>query len=68
MPISGRKQSEKYWKKLPEVMEMKNKRKLLTIALLIASVVLICLGIAVNEPSTVLNKAVHVCMECIGIG
>ena len=49
-------------------MEMKNKRKLLTIALLIASVVLICLGIAVNEPSTVLNKAVHVCLECIGIG
>ena len=45
-----------------------NKRKMITAALIVMSFVLIMLGIIAKEPATVLNKAVNVCMECIGIG
>ena len=43
-------------------------RNLITIALFVASLALIIAGIALGEPEVVLNKAINVCMECIGIG
>jgi hypothetical protein len=39
-----------------------------TVLLLAAALVLIAIGIAQGEPGDVLQKAVHICMECIGIG
>ena len=47
---------------------MKDKRNVITIALLVLSAVLIAAGVITGEPDTVLNKAAKVCMECIGIG
>ena len=44
------------------------KRDIITVALFVASVALIIAGIATGEPAIVLDKAVNVCMECIGIG
>ena len=35
---------------------------------LLAAFVLIFWGIAENQPSQVLAKAIRVCMECVGIG
>ena len=43
-------------------------RNLITVALLVVSLVLIVTGTIFGEPDTVLNKAINVCMECIGIG
>ncbi|NLG05798.1 MAG: hypothetical protein GX567_18525 [Clostridia bacterium] len=36
--------------------------------ILVASFVLIGIGIVRLEPHTVLTKAINICMECIGIG
>ena len=44
------------------------KTVLITWALLAVSIVLIVFGVLQGEPSAVLNKAVKVCMQCIGIG
>jgi hypothetical protein len=44
------------------------KTVLITWALLALSIVLIVLGVLRGEASAVLNKAVKVCMQCIGIG
>ncbi|MDO5022323.1 MAG: CD1871A family CXXC motif-containing protein [Eubacteriales bacterium] len=38
------------------------------IVLSIIAVLLIAVGIAANEPATVLKKAINICLECIGIG
>ena len=43
-------------------------RNLVTVALFVASLALIVAGVALGEPEVVLNKAINVCMECIGIG
>ena len=43
-------------------------RNMITVALLVVSLVLIVTGTILGEPDTVLNKAINVCMECIGIG
>lgn len=43
-------------------------RKVITIALLVASIVMIVVGVMAGEPNTVLGKAINVCMECMGIG
>lgn len=44
------------------------KRNMITIVLFVASLALIVTGAILGEPETVLNKAINVCMECIGIG
>ena len=43
-------------------------RKLITWLLLAASVVMIVLGVMRGEPFAVFNKAIKVCIQCIGIG
>ena len=44
------------------------KRTLLGTAVLTFAIILIAFGIGRDEPATVLQKAIHICMECIGIG
>lgn len=39
-----------------------------TALLLLASVALIGAGISQGQPQQVLTKAIHVCLECIGVG
>lgn len=49
---------------------MKNemRKSLINIGLIITAFVLILFGILDREVLTVFNKAVNICMECIGIG
>ena len=44
------------------------KRKIITRLLFVVSFVLILAGIYRGEVLTVLNKAINICMQCIGIG
>lgn len=41
---------------------------MITCALFVISLAMIVAGIMIDEPATVLGKAINVCMECIGIG
>ena len=47
---------------------MKIKRYLPTILLIIAAAGLMAVGIVLKQPHSVFEKAVRICMECIGIG
>ena len=38
------------------------------IALLLAGVAMLCLGVWRGEAATVLSKAIKLCLECVGIG
>ena len=37
-------------------------------ALLIAGIVMLCVGVMRGEADTVLSKAIRLCLECVGIG
>ena len=43
-------------------------KKLLTVALIIISAVLVAVGCMQGQPYSVFAKAATVCLECIGIG
>ena len=45
-----------------------NKRKVIGIVILIAGILLIAAGVFRGELDAILQKAVLVCMECIGLG
>ncbi|MBR5233689.1 MAG: hypothetical protein IKW03_05730 [Clostridia bacterium] len=47
---------------------MKNKKIIITISLIVISVAFIVIGVMRDEHLDVLNKAVRICLECIGIG
>lgn len=47
---------------------MKNKVWIVPTCLLLAGFLLIILGIGRGEHQTVLDKAVRICLECMGIG
>ncbi len=44
------------------------KRYLPAVILITAAVLLIVIGIILQQPESVLNKAVRICMECVGLG
>lgn len=46
----------------------KRTRRLIAGAILVVAVMMIVYGIYRGEVSIVLNKAVNVCLECIGLG
>ena len=43
-------------------------KTLLGLAVLAAGAVLMAIGINTAEPATVMQKAIKICMECVGIG
>ena len=45
-----------------------SKKTLLQIALLVCGTVMLYFGISRGEAAMVLNKAVKLCLECVGIG
>lgn len=47
---------------------MRSKRWLVPAALMAAGGVLIALGVYRGEVRTVLQKAIYICLECVGIG
>lgn len=47
---------------------MKSKHWIIPACLLCAGVLMIALGIMRGEHHTVLEKAIKICLECIGIG
>ncbi|WP_418474673.1 CD1871A family CXXC motif-containing protein [Frisingicoccus sp.] len=47
---------------------IKKKETLLSLVLLAAGVLCMCLGIYRGEVKTVFEKAINICLECIGIG
>lgn len=49
-------------------MMRKNKKRWLPVFLLTAGVALLALGIVRGEERVVLQKAIRICLECIGIG
>jgi len=45
-----------------------NKRNLIRAAILTIGIVLMCIGIWQEEMTAIMQKAVIICFECIGIG
>ena len=45
-----------------------NKKGIISGALLIAGIVMLCVGVMRGEADTVLSKAIRLCLECVGIG
>ena len=44
------------------------RKNIITFSIIAAGLILIVVGIALNQPGSVLSKAAKICMECIGIG
>ncbi len=44
------------------------RKRIVTISLIAAGIILIVVGIALKQPESVFSKAARICMECIGIG
>lgn len=42
--------------------------KKISVILLLAAVVLVAVGLLREERTTVLNKGINLCLECVGIG
>lgn len=49
-------------------MKIKSKRFVVSASVFLLGIVFICYGSARGEISIVLNKAVNICLECIGLG
>jgi hypothetical protein len=49
-------------------MKAKTKRRFLQLVVLVVSIAFIVLGVVREEHVEVLNKAIRICLECIGIG
>ncbi len=47
---------------------MRSRRVFFTIILMCAGALMLFAGIVSGEPSSVMRKAVYICLECIGIG
>lgn len=46
----------------------RNKKRMVQVVVLVAVVCMIAYGVYRGEVSIVLNKAINVCLECIGLG
>ena len=44
------------------------RKRIITVSLIAAGVILIIVGIALKQPESVFAKAAKICMECVGIG
>ncbi len=44
------------------------RKRIITVSLIAAGVILIVVGIALKQPDSVFSKAAKICMECVGIG
>lgn len=44
------------------------RKRILTISLIAAGIILIVVGIVLKQPEGVFTKAARICMECIGLG
>lgn len=53
--------------KTKNILAKKNSPKI-TFSLLMVAIILILLGIGFGNPRSVWQKAVFICMECIGLG
>ena len=66
MPKNFRKKNRIHRSVHPKMSERKKTH--LQIILLLAAIFFLILGICRNEAAIVWNKAVNICMECIGLG
>ena len=46
----------------------KNKIKITPFVVIIIFLILVVIGVSLDEPSRVLNQATQICLSCIGIG
>jgi ribosomal protein S12 len=44
------------------------RKRIITVSLIAAGVILIVVGIVLKQPESVFAKAAKICMECVGIG
>lgn len=49
-------------------MEMQTKKRFLSGFVLLLALAFLCFGTQRGEAAIVLNKAVNICLECIGLG